>query len=214
MTTLYTGIITSDNISHVRQRYGTDVVCTPLLEIVAMGDDSALRQAAADINSYDYLLFTSRFAVSHFAIFLPQPLPPYVRIVSIGNTTTAALLQAGFANVSQPAFDNSYSVIQWFRAQPRGSVLIPRSDIALSIIPDGLRYHGFKVTTVTAYHNRMPAAPQRVDLGTIDRIVFTSPSTISHFVSIYGSLPADKVYETRGPITRKYFETQIKKQDL
>ena len=103
MTTLYTGIITSDNISHVRQRYGTDVVCTPLLEIVAMGDDSALRQAAADINSYDYLLFTSRFAVSHFAIFLPQPLPPYVRIVSIGSTTTAALLQAGFANVSPPS---------------------------------------------------------------------------------------------------------------
>ena len=210
MTTLYTGIITSDNISHVRQRYGTDVVCTPLLEIVAMGDDSALRQAAADINSYDYLLFTSRHTVKHFAKFLHQPLPPSVRIVSIGCTTTAALQQAGFQDISQPASDNSYGVIEWFSQQPRGHVLIPRSDIALSIIPDGLRYRGFQVTTVTAYHNRMPENPQKVDISTIDRIVFTSPSTVSHFISLYGSLPTDKVYETRGPITRNYFETQFK----
>lgn len=214
MTTLYTGIITDESIGRLQQLYGADMVCTPLIEIVPVDDDSALRKAAASISSYDYLLFTSRHAVMHFAGLLRKPLPASVRLVAIGHTTAAALQQAGFDHISQPDSDNSYGVIEWFSSQPRGRVLIPRSDIALSIIPDGLRTRDFKVTTVTAYHNRMPAAPQTVDLNTIDRIVFTSPSTISHFVSLYGSLPGDKVYETRGPITRKYFETQIKIQDV
>lgn len=210
MTTLYTGIVSHDNQEQLQQRYGADVVCTPLIEIVPVSDERTLQETAAGINSYDYLLFTSRHTIKHFAKFLHQPLPPSVRIVSIGCTTTAALQKAGFKDISQTASDNSYGVIKWFSQQPRGHVLIPRSDIALSIIPDGLRYRGFQVTTVTAYHNRMPENPQKVDISTIDRIVFTSPSTVSHFISLYGSLPTDKVYELRGPITRNYFETQFK----
>lgn len=214
MTTLYTGIITSDNTPDIQRRYGMDVVCTPLIEIKPVADDRLLREAADNLHGYDYLLFTSRHAVEHFARFLSQPLSHSIRVVSIGATTTAALHQAGFTHVSETDNDNSYAAIEWFSRQPLGRVLIPRSNLALSILPDGLRTRGFKVTTVTAYRNCMPAAPEVVDMSTIDRIVFTSPSTISHFVSLYGSLPADKIYETRGPITRKYFETQIKMQNV
>jgi uroporphyrinogen III methyltransferase/synthase len=214
MTTLYTGIITSDNTTAIQQRYGIDVVCTPLIEIKPVANDSRLREAASNLASYNYLLFTSRHAVEHFARFLTLPLPSSIRVVSIGATTTAALQQAGITSVSETDHDNSYCVIEWFSRQPRGRVLIPRSNLALSIIPDGLRTRGFQVSTVTAYRNCMPAAPVVVDMNTIDRIVFTSPSTISHFVSLYGALPPNKIYETRGPITRKYFETQIKIQNV
>jgi uroporphyrinogen-III synthase len=86
--------------------------------------------------------------------------------------------------------------------------------LALPIIPDGLRQLGFEVDTVTAYINSMPQNPQRTDLSKIDRIVFTSPSTIDNFIRLYGSLPEGKVFDTRGPVTEHYLHTKIKQHKL
>ena len=203
MKTLYTGISCPDPA----------FVHTPLIEIRPLEDDSALRQAASELAAYDYLLFTSRHAVSallQYVAVLPQPL----RIVSIGPTTTEALRQAGIAAAEQVEQDNSYGVTDWFSSRPRGRVLIPRSTLALDIIPKGLRALGYEVTTVTAYENHPPENPQKVDLGQMDRIVFTSPSTIDNFISLYGALPTGKQLSARGPVTAQYLQTKIKEQNL
>ena len=84
----------------------------------------------------------------------------------------------------------------------------------MSIIPEGLQELGFKVDCVTAYINRMSAHPQKVCLDEVGRIVFTSPSTIDNFISLYGSLPEGKVFDTRGPVTEQYLQTKIKQQKL
>lgn len=196
MSTLFTGIV-ADGLTELRARYGEDIMCTPLIEIAPVADDSVLRSLAERAEVYDYLLFTSRFAVQHARCLLhcaPQ-------VVSIGPTTSAALRAAGVKALSQVERGNSYGVVEWFGGRPPGRVLIPRSDIALPIIPDGLRGIGFEVTTVVAYTNRMPAHVQRVDLSGVDRIVFTSPSTVDNFVRLYGALPRGKEYIARGPIT-------------
>lgn len=206
MTTLYTGITCPD----------PSFIHTPLIEIRPVSDDSMLREEAGRVDSYDYLLFTSRFAVEPFvrclpAKALPEALP---RTVAIGKTTARALREAGFTQVEQAGRADSYGVISWFSRQPKGSVLIPRSSLALGIIPDGLRQMGFGVTTVVAYENHIPEHPVRADLSTIDRIVFTSPSTIDNFLRVYGSLPGDKEYVTQGAITEQYLQTIIKRQQL
>ena len=106
--------------------------------------------------------------------------------------------------IEQVEEDNSYGVIDWFSNRERGQVLIPRSNLALNLIPDGLRELGFQVTTVTAYENIMPSNPKKVNLSEIDRIIFTSPSTIDNFVKLYGYLPTDKELKTRGVVTEKH----------
>ena len=50
----------------------------------------------------------------------------------------------------------------------------------------------------------MPSNPKKVDLSEIDRIIFTSPSTIDNFVKLYGYLPTDKELKTRGVVTEKH----------
>lgn len=203
MKTLYTGIKCHDPA----------FVHTPLIEIRPVADDSGLRAAARALATYDYLLLTSRHAVAalvRYVAVIPQPL----HIVSIGNTTTEALRQAGVTSVEQVEHDNSYGVIDWFRNKSRGRVLIPRSNLALDIIPKGLHALGYEVTTLTAYENHLPEKPQKVDLRQIDRIVFTSPSTIDNFISLYGALPTDKQLTARGPITAHYLQTKIKEQNL
>ena len=198
MPTLYTGLTSPD----------ANYIHTPLIEIVPVDDDTQLRRAIADIDSYDYVLFTSRYAAKYVGALSVM----HTRIVSIGRTTTKALHQIGVEEVDEVEEDNSYGVVSWFSSQSRGRVLIPRSNLALPIIPEGLRQLGFEVDCVTAYINRMPEHPKKVNLDEIDRIVFTSPSTIDNFIRLYGALPEKKELVTRGPITEQYLQTILKQR--
>ena len=198
MPTLYTGLTSPD----------ANYIHTPLIEIVSVDDDTQLRRAIADIDSYDYVLFTSRYAAKYVGALSVM----HTRIVSIGRTTTKALHQIGVEEVDEVEEDNSYGVLSWFSSQSRGRVLIPRSNLALPIIPEGLRQLGFEVDCVTAYINRMPEHPKKVNLDEIDRIVFTSPSTIDNFIRIYGALPKKKELVTRGPITEQHLQTILKQR--
>ena len=198
MPTLYTGLTSPD----------ANYIHTPLIEIVSVDDDTQLRRAIADIDSYDYVLFTSRYAAKYVGALSVI----HTRIVSIGRTTTKALHQIGVEEVDEVEEDNSYGVVSWFSSQSRGRVLIPRSNLALPIIPEGLRQLGFEVNCITAYNNRMPEHPKKVNLDEIDRIVFTSPSTIDNFIRIYGALPEKKELVTRGPITEQHLQTILKQR--
>lgn len=198
MPTLYTGLTSPD----------ANYIHTPLIEIVPVDDDTQLRRAITDIDSYDYVLFTSRYAAKYVRALSVR----HTRIVSIGRTTTKALHQIGVEEVCEVEDDNSYGVVSWFSSQPCGRVLIPRSNLALPIIPEGLRQHGFEVDCVTAYINRMPEHPKKVNLDEIDRIVFTSPSTIDNFIRLYGALPEKKELATRGPITEQHLQTILKQR--
>lgn len=202
MKTLYTGISLPD----------PTFVHTPLIAIQPLADDSGLRAAACTLDAYDYLLFTSRHAVYALTPYVTA-LPQALRVVSIGSTTTEALRQIGIIESEQVEQDNSYGVIDWFRSRSRGRVLIPRSSLARDIIPKGLRALGYEVTTITAYENHLPENPQKVDLGQIDRIVFTSPSTIDNFINLYGALPIGKQLMARGPVTAHYLQTKLKEQN-
>ena len=198
MPTLYTGLTSPD----------ANYIHTPLIEIVPVDDDTQLLRAIADIDSYDYVLFTSRYAAKYVGALSVM----HTRIVSIGRTTTKALHQIGVEEVDEVEEDNSYGVVSWFSSQSRGRVLIPRSNLALPIIPEGLRQLGFEVDCITAYNNRMPEHPKKVNLDEIDRIVFTSPSTIDNFIRIYGALPEKKELVTRGPITEQHLQTILKQR--
>ena len=198
MPTLYTGLTSPD----------ANYIHTPLIEIVSVDDDTQLRRAIADIDSYDYVLFTSRYAAKYVGALSVI----HTRIVSIGRTTTKALHQIGVEEVDEVEEDNSYGVVSWFSSQSRGRVLIPRSNLALPIIPEGLRQLGFEVDCITAYNNRMPEHPKKVNLDEIDRIVFTSPSTIDNFIRLYGTLPEKKELVTRGPITEQHLQTILKQR--
>ena len=197
MTVLYTGAV-CPNSSYIH---------TPLIEIIGVDDDMLLRSAAKRLQEFDYLLFTSRFAVKYW--ILSNGGFDIENVVSIGAKTSEALRNAGVKNIKQTEKDDSFGVIDWFSAQKKGRVLIPRSNIALPIIPEGLKALGFEVETVTAYINRMPQNPIKVNLDKIDKIIFTSPSTVDNFVKLYGGIPNEKILETRGVVTEKRLKEKM-----
>ena len=90
-------------------------------------------------------------------------------------------------------------------------VFYPHSSLSSEAIPLALQELGFSVDSVVAYNNVLPKNPRRVNLNHFKRIVFTSPSTIDNFIKLYGKLPENTEFITRGPITQEHLEEVLNK---
>ncbi len=202
---LYTGITCKNE----------DYIHTPLIEIAPMESDKELCDAAEALIPEDILLFTSRYSAIYWHKAMLKRGKDWngCKIISIGSTTSDKLRQLGASNILQCEKDDSYGVINTFKSIDNSHrIIFPRSNIALPIIPKGLKELGFQVKTMSAYRNIMPENPLIVDLKDIDKIIFTSPSTIDNFIRLYGYLPKDKKYQTRGVVTQNHLEKRLKEK--
>ena len=184
------------------------------------------------LSHISYILFTSQYAVKGFMRVIEytyyQTYPNKdLKVISIGKTTTEALHKAGFKDVIQVDEDNRYGVIEWFKKErPKfleqhpieieygeeiPAVLYPCSSLSPDNIPEALFALRYNVTKWTVYNNELPKNPRRVNLNHFKRIVFTSPSTIDNFIKLYGKLPENTEFITRGPITQAHLEEVLNK---
>lgn len=90
-------------------------------------------------------------------------------------------------------------------------VFYPHSSLSPEDIPLALQELGFNVISAVVYNNELPKNPRRVNLNHFKRIVFTSPSTIDNFIKLYGKLPENTEFITRGPITQAHLEEVLNK---
>lgn len=90
-------------------------------------------------------------------------------------------------------------------------VFYPHSSLSPEDIPLALQELGFNVLSAIVYNNELPKNPRRVNLNHFKRIVFTSPSTIDNFIKLYGKLPENTEFITRGPITQAHLEEVLNK---
>lgn len=203
-----------------------------------------------------YILFTSQYSVppaieslkNNYAI---QENKDKIKVVSIGDTTTEALHQAGVKDVIQVEKDNRYGVIEWFKKERENFlaenkekydeirkkldelpyddsellmekehlficqyespvVYFPHSQLTPEDLPKALNEMDYHVMSIVAYNNVMPKNPRQVNINHFKRIVFTSPSTIDNFIKLYGKLPEDTEFITRGPVTQAHLEEKLR----
>ena len=197
--------------------------------------DGVWADGLEDYSDISYLLFTSQYAVKGFMRVVEytnyqQYTNEDLKVISIGKTTTEALHKAGFKDVIQVDEDNRYGVIEWFKKErPKfleqhpieiehgeeyeeiPAVLYPCSSLSPDDIPEALFALRYNVTKWTVYNNELPKNPRRVNLNHFKRIVFTSPSTIDNFIKLYGKLPENTEFITRGPITQAHLEEVLNK---
>ncbi len=226
--TLYTG-----TLPDIEKR-NTDYTYTPLIEINNSSIFS-LKDALYDEENYEYykgkglawddddekkpkyVVFTSQHSISSTIECIPELLDEqenYI-FISIGDTTTEALHNAGIKDVIQVEEDNRFGIIKWFEKEKEKyneanaryeDIIYPHSSLSPEDIPLALQELGFSVKSFVAYKNVMPEHPRLVNLNHFKRIVFTSPSTIDNFIDLYGKLPENTEFITRGPITQKHLE--------
>ena len=226
--TLYTG-----TLPDIEKR-NADYTYTPLIEINNSSIFS-LKDALYDEENYEYykgkglawddddekkpkyVVFTSQHSISSTIECIPELLEEqenYI-FISIGDTTTEALHNAGIKDVIQVEEDNRFGIIKWFEKEKEKydeanaryeDIIYPHSSLSPEDIPLALQELGFSVKSFIAYKNVMPEHPRLVNLNHFKRIVFTSPSTIDNFIELYGKLPENTEFITRGPITQKHLE--------
>ena len=226
--TLYTG-----TLPDIEKR-NADYTYTPLIEINNSSIFS-LKDALYDEENYEYykgkglawddddekkpkyVVFTSQHSISSTIECIPELLEEqenYI-FISIGDTTTDALHNAGIKDVIQVEEDNRFGIIKWFEKEKEKydeanaryeDIIYPHSSLSPEDIPLALQELGFSVKSFVAYKNVMPEHPRLVNLNHFKRIVFTSPSTIDNFIELYGKLPENTEFITRGPITQKHLE--------
>lgn len=190
-----------------------DVIHEPLIEIKPLNDYNHLTRAIENIKEFDLIIFTSRHAVRYFLDFLITSGKDLrslaaLNIVSIGNTTTAALRKYGLLPDLQPEDESSEGLIRLFSSNGLTSrnILIPRSNIGLPVLPEGLKKLGNKVMPVYVYENVRPGNRRKRDISGIDYIVFSSPSCVDNFFLKYPVEGIDHKYIVQGPETRKRLE--------
>jgi len=180
---------------------GAAPVFEPMIELVPNDDPEISRKISAVISAldgYQSIVFTSSNAVRFFARALVAKrgqsagLAVGTRTFCVGDRTAEAALAAGFPVhvVASGRSDAEALLGQLLQALPVGGgrVLIPGSQIARTVIADGLRVAGVEVDAIPFYLNRRPEIDvaglrRRLIRGELFALTFTSPSTVDHFLS-------------------------------
>lgn len=187
-----------------------NVIHMPLIELGPLKSAEHLKPVLSKLHTFDYIVFTSKHTVKYFfelIIFFKIDIEDVrkQKIISIGKITSQELKKYGIIPSLQPVDESSEGIIELVKKQEiKGAfILIPRSDMALQILPNGLKLLGNHVVTAIIYNNSIPENIVPVDLTNIDSIVFSSPSGVDNFLSIYGSVPQGKTFISKGKVTYK-----------
>ena len=186
---------------------GAEVVEVPTIEITDPVDGGdALRQAVADIGSYDWLVLTSPNGVERTFAHVPDARSlAGVQVAAVGSGTAAALAQHRVVADLVPAEFVGDALLDAFPAPPPGGgrVLLARAAVARDVLPDGLRAAGWDVDVVEAYRTRpVPLTADQVEaVATADAVTFASSSSVTNLVAAVGADQVPPVIVSIGPIT-------------
>ncbi len=193
---------------------GAEVKEMPTIEIVPASDSAPLDRAIAELQTYDWLIFTSVNGVRFFLERLDRSHQDLrvlrARICAIGDATKQAVaalhLKVDLMGEEYLAESLVEALSEFDLAGKR--VLLPRAAVARDVLPRTLRERGACVDVVEAYRTMVPesAATQAAQIfggsRKPDWITFTSSSTVQNFVQAAGvkALEGVKVASI-GPVT-------------
>ena len=210
---LVTGTMIEESIQELAGEKQLNIIHQPLIRITRIEQNEKLRTEIFRLKDYDYLFFTSRYTVEFFfealkELHLDSRTLSRLKIAAIGNITAKALRAHGIEADWQPKEESSEGLLELIRKQqiPAGKVLIPRSELGLPVLPNGLSSLGWMVQTVAVYRNTLPDGLVALNLEGIESIVFSSPSCVTNFLQVYGSFPSGKTFIFRGRETENIFK--------
>lgn len=197
--------------------HGAEPVHLPLIEIQPPASFDRLDEALRHLSRYQWVLFTSANGVRSFVsraeelgISLSAIISGTTQVCAIGPATRDILLAAGVPVHRLPRQYIAEGIAEAFAedAMKGVRVLLPRAEVARDVAPNALRALGAEVDIVDAYRSGIPAGSE-AELSALqqcgwqpDWIVFTSSSTVTHFLAVGGQslLPRARVLSI-GPAT-------------
>jgi len=195
-------------------RLGADALACATIRIGDPSDPDQLARAVANLDRYDWIVFTSANGVRRFWSVLGQVmdeprLPVHARVAAIGPATADELVSLGVRPEVVPEEYVAEAVADALIALDEiggCSVLLPRAAGARKVLPERLAAAGAVVDEVVAYEatpdlEGIAVLRGAIDQGDVDMVTFTAASTVRHFVEHAGSDLGKARVAVIGPIT-------------
>jgi len=204
----------AEEFSSLLETYGAQVIAFPTIAITPPEDWRPMDQAIDQLDSYDWVIFTSVNGVRFFEQRLKEKGVNRAalagkKICAIGPRTQKELEKMGLTVHFRPSEYRAERVSEGLRAQgiQGKKILLPRAREARRILPESLREAGALVDEVEVYRTVKPAqgkaSLEAILKKGIDLVVFTSSSTVRNFIELLSdktSMNGVKV-ATIGPVT-------------
>lgn len=190
----------SHELSEKIMALGGEPVEFPLIRMVPPRNDQPFKQALQRLSDFHWVIFTSVNGVQFFWDALQQMNIDIrelanAKLVAVGKKTAKALRERGLQVEAIPKTYQAEALVEHLRPLVRAGekVLIPRANIARSLLPDQLSQWGCHVEAVDAYDTVVDGenAEQIVDqlkAREIDVITFTSSSTVQYFIQVISKM--------------------------
>jgi uroporphyrinogen III methyltransferase / synthase len=191
---------------------GAETLLAPMIEVRPAADPRPMEEALAQLDTYDWLIFTSVNGVRYFVEAMDRSSADLrslkAKICAIGSATAAAVESLHLKVDKMPEEYVAESLIKALAGESLEwkRILLPRAAVARDVIPAELKRWGARVDVVEAYRTGVPGdASDRVRDVLVRKphwITFTSSSTVTNFMSAAGreALSGVKIASI-GPIT-------------
>lgn len=194
------------------------IIHYPIIKIIPRTlADPELKASFDDLQEYTHIIFTSKNAVKVFfdiarSIYKDLSFLQERSIFAIGKVTCDALKKEGFVPVVVSSDETQEGMIKELELEDleEAYVFFPRSSLSRPVLLDYLYKNGIRHQACNLYDTvaHLPGPPP--NLKQIDEIVFTSPSTVEAFYSLFGFIPTDKSLKVIGPITEEALLQRLK----
>ncbi len=174
-------------------------VMLPLVAFADPEDFAPLDSAIAQMEQFDWIIFTSAQAVRAVMKRSSELMKPLIQagskaqVASVGPVSAEAARQAGFRVEYVAETHTGAGLANELGKRLEGKqVFLPRSDRANPDLPLALRRFGAQVKEVVAYRTLRPSEINQRNLkqvadGEADAVLFFSPSAVQHFIELLGA---------------------------
>lgn len=205
-------------VREIEKRGGTAIVI-PMISIAPPPSWSECDAAIGRLDVYDIVAFTSANAVRSFLdrmdeLARSRQVLKKTRICAVGEGTATALRVEGIPAPVVPAEHTAAGLAALLGGEvAERRILIPQGNLARGELGRVLREKGAAVDSITVYTTGSPdpsktlGLSQRVLAKEFDAVVLSSPSAVTHFLSLFSAeeaalIPTRLALAAIGPTTR------------
>jgi uroporphyrinogen-III synthase len=187
----------SEGLCDLLRARGAEPIALPLIEIVAIEDYAELDRALDRLRAGDWIFLTSQNATSPVSQRGRRLREDFfasgrgIQIASVGVATQRAAAEAGMTVHYVAESHDSVSLANELGERLRGrNVLLPRSNIAGSELPDAIKRYGAEVMDIPAYRTEFcrehdDELRELVNQRQVDAIVCFSPSAVRSLEKVF-----------------------------
>jgi uroporphyrinogen-III synthase len=150
-----------------------------------------IQHIAGQLHSYDWVIFTSKNGVAFFLDSLRKKLPGPIKIAAVGVKTKLELEKRGYEVDFVPTSFVAEVFAEEFVKKLSGNecILFPKGNLARDVIPVALREISVFLDELVVYGTKENVEKKQelieaLEVGKVDIITFTSPSTVDSFVRL------------------------------